>query len=106
MKKIGSLILTAAMAAALITGCGNKITSETTAPSASAGTSTAAANTAANAKTFEALYGNQLPRYMNLQYYFDGKAIMKQEANFYYINAFSDLTAYAQMGYCPSTSCG
>ncbi len=106
MKKIGSLILTAAIAATLIAGCGNKITSETTAPSGSAGTSTPAANPAANAKTFEELYGNQLPRYMNLQYYFDGKAIMKQEANFYFINAFSDLTAYAQMGYCPSTSLG
>ncbi len=106
MKKIGSLILTAAMAAALITGCGNKITSETSAPASNAGTSTTAADNAANAKTFEQLYGNQLPRYMNLQYYFDGKAIMKQEANFYYINAFSDLTAYAQMGYCPSTSLG
>ena len=105
MKKIVSLVLTAAMAAALVTGCGNKITSETSAPAGNAGTSTTSVS-GQNAKTFEQLYGNQLPRYMNLQYYFDGKAIMKQETNFYFINAFSDLTSYAQMGYCPATSMG
>ena len=103
MKKIGSLILIAAMAATLVTGCGNKITSETSAPASNAGTSTTSV-TGQNAKTFNELYGTQLSRYMNLQYYFDGKAVMKQEANFYFINAFSDLTAYAQMGYCPATS--
>ena len=113
MKKFGTVILTAAIAATMIAGCGNKLSDSD--PSAATGLTTAETSASADAtgettqetpKTFEELYGNQIMTYMNHQYYFDGEALLKQESNFYFINAFVDLSGYANMGYYPATSLG
>jgi len=104
MKKITAIILGAALSASFIAGCGNQKLSDTDPTAASTNPNTAA--TSQNPQSFEGLYGNQLPRYMDFEYFFDGQPLMKQETNFYFINAFSDLTSYAQMGYCPATSLG
>ena len=113
MKRFGTVILTAAIAATMIAGCGNKLSD--TDPSAATGLTTPEPSQSADVssettpeapKTFEDLYGNQIMTYMDHQYYFDGEPLLKQESNFYYINAFVDLSGYANMGYYPATALG
>ena len=111
MKKISALILSTAIIASLFSGCNKEA-----APSETALTSTPASETSAPAasdpvnvdepQTFEELYGDQLLNYINHQYYFDGEAIPVTETNFYFINAFLDLSGYANMGYYPATTLG
>ena len=64
MKKIGAIILSAALAATMIAGC----------------------NTDPAKKEIDKNYGPQLWNYLNHQYYFDGEAIPVSESNFYFIN--------------------
>ena len=113
MKKFGTVILTAVIAASMIAGCGNKLSD--TDPSVATGLTSAEPSVSSDAtdgttqetpKTFEELYGNQIISYMNHQYYFDGEPLLKQESNFYFINAFVDLSNYANMGYYPATPLG
>ena len=113
MKKFGQVILTALVAASLIAGCGNKLTdadpsaaTALTSSEATAASDATAQTTQEGPKTFEELYGNQIMTYMDHQYYFEGEALLKQESNFYFINAFVDLSGYANMGYYPSTPLG
>ncbi len=111
-KKIGTLLLSTAVAASLIAGCSQQ-TGESSAIQSTAQvtntTSQATENPAAAAypqepQSFEELYATQLINYLDHQYYFDGKAIPLTESNFYFINAFLDLSNYALMGYYPSTN--
>lgn len=116
MKKVSISILAALIAASTIAGCTqtNATITESTgtvttaAPETSAVTTSATAGetTVAEPQTFEELYGDQLMNYLDHQYYFDGEAIPKQESNFYFINAFLDLSGYANMGYYPATTLG
>jgi len=55
---------------------------------------------------FETVYGSQLYPFLNHQYYFEGEAVPIAQSNFYFINAFLDLTNYAYYGYYPQTSEG
>lgn len=115
MKRIGSLILSAALAATVIAGCSQQIT-ESSASGLSTDSTTAASAQAADGNTastdpnepqsFEELYATQLTTYLDHQYYFDGVAIPKTESNFYFINSFLDLSGYASMGYYPATNLG
>ncbi len=57
-------------------------------------------------QTFDTIYGSQLMSFLNHQYYADGNAIPMYESNFYFINAFLDLSQYAYYGYYPSTTEG
>ena len=116
MKRSGALIISTAVAATMIAGCGKTMTETdpTIAPSdttAQATTSAPAESSAAPSQpegpqSFEELYANQLITYLDHQYYFDGVAIPTTESNFYFINAFLDLSNYASMGYYPSTNLG
>lgn len=116
MKRIGALILSAAVATSMIAGCTKKMTetdptiatSETSAvlTSEPAETSAAVATEPEGPQSFEELYGNQLMNYLNHQYYFDGEAIPVEESNFYFINSFLDLSNYASMGYYPAITLG
>ena len=114
MKRFGAIVLSTAIAATMIAGCNQKITENTT-----AGTNANVANQTAQAaetsadyiepqepQSFEELYATQLTAFLDHQYYFDGEAIPKPEANFYFINAFLDLSGYASMGYYPATTIG
>lgn len=88
MRKIGAFILLSVMILTVFSGCSN------------VGTVTVASS------TYQPLidnYGDQLPQYLDRQYYFDGKPVSIQESNFYFINAFFDLSTYAMYGYFPST---
>ena len=110
MKKTATLILSTALIAAMIAGCGGKLNATDPSTDLSAMTSTSettAETTPAPAyegpKTFEELYGNQIMTYLEHQYYYDGNPIMKQEANFYFINTFIEMSNDANMGYYPMT---
>lgn len=91
MKKIGALILLTVMILAVFSGCSNTAT-----------VSVASA-------TYQPLinnYGEQLPQYLDKQYYFDEKPISIQESNFYFINAYLELSTYAMYGYFPANAKG
>ena len=49
--------------------------------------------------TFENIYGSQLHQYLDHQYKFEGKEIPLAESNFYFINAFVEMTQYYGMYY-------
>ena len=84
MKKAGAIILSTAIIATAIAGCGNDPTR----------------------KAFEEIYGPQLYGYLNHKYYFDGQEIPTTETNFYFINSFIELSNYASYGYFPATTMG
>ena len=91
MKKIGAFILISVMILAAFSGCSNTAT-----------VSVASA-------TYQPLinnYGEQLPQYLDKQYYFDGNPVSIQESNFYFINAYLDLSTYAMYGYFPANAKG
>ena len=91
MKKIGALILLTVMILAVFSGCSNTAT-----------VSVASA-------TYQPLidnYGEQLPQYLDKQYYFDGKPIPIQETNFYFINAYLEFNGYVMYGYLPGNAKG
>lgn len=46
-------------------------------------------------QSFDTAYGSQLIGYLNHQYYFEGEPIPLAESNFYFIDAFSELSQYA-----------
>lgn len=46
-------------------------------------------------QSFETAYGSQLIGYLDHQYYFNGEAIPMAESNFYFIDAFNELSNYA-----------
>ena len=114
MKRFGAIILSTAIAATMIAGCNQKITENTTAGTnvTNQTVSGQGAETSAEypdpqePQSFEELYATQLTSFLDHQYYFDGEPIPKPEANFYFINAFLDLSGYASMGYYPATTLG
>ncbi len=56
--------------------------------------------------TFETMYGSQIGGYLGHQYTFDGEPIPTYVTDFYFINAFMDLSNYAYYGSAPATSEG
>ncbi len=51
--------------------------------------------------SIDKVYGSQLYSFLGHQYYFNGQAIPIAESDFYFINAFVDLTRLASYGYYP-----
>ncbi|MCQ2531558.1 MAG: hypothetical protein MJ093_02500 [Saccharofermentans sp.] len=54
-------------------------------------------------KDISNVYGDQLPYYLNHQYYFNGEPISIVESNYYFIQSFSDLSTYAYYMGFPTT---
>ena len=111
MKRFGTIVITAALVASMISGCGGKLTASDPSTDLSGmmtTTETTAETTAPvnddGPKSFEDLYGNQIMTYLDHQYYFDGNPIMKQESNFYFMNTFIEMSNDANMGYYPMTA--
>ena len=99
----------------MIAGCNQQITENTTSINTNATTQASSNQGAENSgayadpqepQSFEELYATQLTTFLDHQYYFDGEPIPKPESNFYFINAFLDLSGYASMGYYPATNLG
>ena len=53
--------------------------------------------------SFETMYGNQISAFLGHTYMFEGVQIPEAEVNFYFVNAFLDLTQYATYGIYPAT---
>lgn len=115
IRKTGPLLLLGIFAASLFSGCGktisetgNTIVASETSAEITLPSETLASDsvTSVEPKTFEEVYGNQLMGYLNHQYYFDGEPVSLQESNFYFINAFLELSSDANMGYYPVTPSG
>lgn len=115
IRKTGPILLLGIFAASLFSGCGktisetgNTIVASETSAEITLPSETLAQDpvTSVEPKTFEEVYGNQLMGYLNHQYYFDGEPVSLQESNFYFINAFLELSSDANMGYYPVTPSG
>ena len=107
MKKVIATVVTAAIALSMVSGC-NKNTKLTEAPSDPSASSDVSTDTSSTwePQNFEELYGNQLPNYLNHQYYFDGEAIPMNESNYYFINTFIELANAVSQGYYTATTMG
>ena len=101
-KKIFAIILTAGIAVSTFGGvlCADELTDTAETTAASAETKDL------SAYTFENVYGSQLYTYLEHQYTFEGREIPIAESNFYFINAFFELTNYAYYGMYPQTAEG
>ena len=102
IRKTGSIILLGIFAASLFSGCGKTIseTGNTVAPGETSAAFTLPSETYAQDPV------TPVERYLNHQYYFDGEPVSLQESNFYFINAFLELSSDANMGYYPVTPSG
>ncbi len=56
--------------------------------------------------TFETMYGSQLIGYLDHQYYFEGQPIPLAESNYYFIDAFLELSQMGTYGMYPVTAEG
>ena len=115
IRKTGPILLLGIFSASVFSGCGktisetgNTIVASETSAEITLPSETLAQDpvTSVEPKTFEEVYGNQLMGYLNHQYYFDGEPVSLQESNFYFINAFLELSSDANMGYYPVTPSG
>ncbi len=84
---------------------GAAVTSETSGDETASETSTPSTIDLSNL-SFDTMYGSQLNAFLNHQYSFNGEDIPIYESNFYFINAFLELSNYAYNGYYPTTSEG
>lgn len=90
-------------------GCSTKTAVDTTTTAASAAATDVATTESTidlSEYSFDTMYGSQLNAYLGHTYTFEGEQIPEAEVNFYFINAFLDLSQYAQYGIYPVTSEG
>ena len=117
MKKTGTLILTAAVAASIFAGCSQPTeettvnvsdpTALTTAPVETAPSETAPAETEPEIpESMEDVYGNQITNYLNHQYYFNGEPVPMWESNYYFMETFNVLGESAGYNGAPLTTYG
>ena len=92
-KRLFAVVMTAAMTVTAFSGILNaeELTSGDT-------TATTEAIDLSGYK-FENVYGSQLYQYLDHQYTFEGKQVPLAESNFYFVNAFVELTQYYGMYY-------
>lgn len=102
--KIFKKIVTAIFAAAFIMSSATAVMADETAPSTQE--TTAATQTVSNLgqMSFNTMYGSELPKHLNKQYYFNGEKIPVAESNYYYLLTFMQLSQYASYGYLPATN--
>lgn len=114
-KRIGAIILSAAVAASIFAGCTQTTeTSETAATPASETTAaatlpsetTTAETEYKNPESAEDLYGDQIMNYLDHQYYFNGQPVPVWESNYYIMETFYTLSQYASTAGFPVTTIG
>lgn len=102
IKKLAIAIVTAAM---MFSSAATVLADETV-PATTTGTTQAQSTTNLSNMTFDSMYENQLPKYLNRQYEFDGEKIPVAESNYYFLLTFMQLSQYANYGYLPATNNG
>ena len=99
MKIIKKLVIAIISVAFMLSSAGTVLADETV--------STSASTTVDISKlSFDIVYGNQLPDFLNHQYEFDGQKIPLVESNYYFIITFVQLSQYTAYGYFPATADG
>jgi|LSQX01.3.fsa_nt_gb hypothetical protein len=128
VRKITILLVVASLTFALliVTGCENKdkkvtnalstgdvTSSDSESSDSNASSDTSGADSSDNTSspdggllTMEDVYGEEMMKNLNKTFTISGKNVDKSEYNFYYINAFTELSTYASYGYYPATSEG
>ena len=107
MRRQIALILTATFAVTMFAGCNKEtLVEETTLPSDPTVTETSSDGPEYELPTFDEYYGPQIQNYLDHQYYFDGEAVPNDFTNFYFLNKFEEMSAYAYYGYYPGTAMG
>lgn len=99
MKIIKKLVIAIIGAAMMLSSAGTVLADET--PSTSAVPTVDVKNL-----SFDTIYGNQLPDFLNHEYVFNGQKIPLVESNYYFIMTFVQLCQYAAYGYYPATASG
>ena len=108
MKALKKLVIGIVAAAVMMSSAATAFADETTAPSQTQET-TGESTTATfdiSKMSFDTMYGNQLPDFLNHQYEYNGEKIPLAESNFYFLQTFIQLSQYAVYGYYPATSAG
>jgi len=103
-RKLFAIILTAGLAVTSIGGA--VLADETTEATVPAASEESVETKDLSAYSFDNVYGSQLYGFLEHQYTFEGRNIPVAESNFYFINAFFELTNYAYYGMYPQTSEG
>lgn len=115
MKRIGAIILSAAVAASIFAGCSQTTetsgtaaapVAETTAAATLPSETTAAETEYQNPESTADLYGDQIMNYLDHQYYFNGQPVPLWESNYYIMETFYTLSQYASTTGFPVTTIG
>ncbi len=106
MKKIQKIIAGAIMATMLMAPAGTVLADETEDTCGGIEDETDATSETTQELSFDTLYGSQIGSFLYHQYTFEGEEIPVYETNFYFINAFIELSQYAYYGQAPATSEG
>ena len=99
MKVIKKLVIAIISAAFMLSSAATVLADETAATSATP-------TVDITKLSFDTVYGNQLPDFLNHQYEFNGQKIPLVESNYYFIITFVQLCQYAAYGYFPTTADG
>ncbi len=99
MKLIKKLVIAIIGAAFMLSSAATVLADETV-------PSTAQPTIDVSKLSFDTVYGNQLPQYLNHEYTFNGEKIPLVESNYYFIMTFVQLCQYASYGYFPATADG
>ena len=108
MKALKKLVIGIVAAAVMMSSAAPAFADETTAPSQtqeSTGESTTSTFDISNL-SFDTMYGNQLPDFLNHEYEYNGEKIPLAESNYYFLLTFLQLSQYAAYGYYPATPLG
>lgn len=108
MKAFKKIIIGIVAAAVMMSSAATAFADETTAPSQPQET-TAPSTTSTfdiSKLSFDTMYGNQLPDFLNHEYEYNGQKIPIVESNYYFLLTFLQLSQYAAYGYYPATSAG
>lgn len=107
MKALKKIVIGIVAAAVMMSSAAAAFADETTAPTQAQGTSESTTSTFDISKlSFDTMYGNQLPDFLNHEYMYNGEKIPVVESNYYFLLTFLQLSQYAAYGYYPATAAG
>ena len=108
MKALKKIVIGIVAAAVMMSSAVSAFADETTAPSQPQGTTGESTTSTFDISklSFDTMYGNQLPDFLNHEYMYNGEKIPIVESNYYFLLTFLQLSQYAAYGYYPATAAG
>ena len=103
MKALKKIVIGIVAAAVMMSSAVSAFADETTAPSQPQGTTGESTTSTFDISklSFDTMYGNQLPDFLNHEYMYNGEKIPIVESNYYFLLTFLQLSQYAAYGYYP-----